>query len=129
MEEPVIMLAPQLGWFTIICTGLAGVLLVTLMIRSPGFTCNVGFWKPSGVISKTAFCRPKKTDALCERNFSQDQVDVRDSEIQFPPLIFQLSSPSHPSQETRRMGPKFQFFLFYALPAACLASLSSLLAP
>src|SRR5947209_3120812 len=53
MEEPVIMFDPQLGWFTIICTGVDGVLLVTLMIRwSPGFTCNVGFWNPSGVMKQ-----------------------------------------------------------------------------
>ena len=58
--------APQFGGFTVIVSGSAGVLLVTVIIRwSPGFTCRVGFCNPSGVMKQSISCAGLFASILC----------------------------------------------------------------
>src|SRR6266849_1133364 len=50
-EELPIFTAPQFGGFSVMVSGCAGVLLVTVITRwSPGFTCSVGSSAPSVVM-------------------------------------------------------------------------------
>ena len=52
-DELFIVVVPQFGGLIVIPPVPAGVLLVTVMIKwSPGFTCNVGFCRPSGVMKQ-----------------------------------------------------------------------------
>jgi hypothetical protein len=52
-DELSIVVVPQFGGLIIIGHVPAGALLVIVMIKwSPGFTCSVGFCKPSGVMKQ-----------------------------------------------------------------------------